>query len=48
MAEFLRRHPEFRLAERTLQVPPDRECDGTFAAAIDLSDPITPRKETAR
>ena len=48
VAEFLRRHPEFRLAERTLQVPPDRECDGAFAAAIDLSDPITPRKETAR
>ena len=35
VAEFLRRHPEFRLADQTLQVPPDRECDGAFAAAID-------------
>ena len=35
VAEFLRRHPEFREVGRTLQVPPDRECDGAFACAIE-------------
>jgi len=35
VAEFARRHPEFRVVARTLQVPPDRECDGAFAAAIE-------------
>ena len=34
VADFLARHPEFELLEQTLQVPPDRECDGAFAAAI--------------
>ena len=48
MAEFLRRHPEFRLVDQVLQVPPDRECDGAFAAAIEFSDPHTPPKDTAR
>lgn len=32
---FLRAHPEFRLVEKVLQVPPDRDCDGAFAAAIE-------------
>ena len=35
VAEFVRRHPEFRVAAQTLQVPPDRECDGAFAAALE-------------
>ena len=32
---FLRRHPDFRLAASAALVPPDKECDGAFAAALD-------------
>lgn len=32
---FLRRHPDFRLADSSALVPPDKECDGAFAAAIE-------------
>lgn len=32
---FLRRHPDFRLAASAALVPPDKECDGAFAAALE-------------
>ena len=32
---FLRRHPDFRLADSAALVPPDKECDGAFAAALE-------------
>jgi len=32
---FLARHPDFRCVDQVAQVPPDRECDGAFAAAIE-------------
>ena len=35
VGEFLRRHPDFRLAGSSALVPPDRECDGAFAAALE-------------
>ena len=35
VAGFLARHPDWRLAERAALVPPDRGCDGAFAAALE-------------
>lgn len=35
VGEFLRRHPDFRLVEKAALVPPDKECDGAFAAALE-------------
>lgn len=32
---FLARHPDWRLAGRAALVPPDRACDGAFAAALE-------------
>lgn len=32
--EFLRRHPDFRLVASSALVPPDRQCDGAYAAAL--------------
>lgn len=36
--EFLRRHPEFKMADSAFLVPPDKACDGAFAAAFELRD----------
>ena len=35
VAGFLDRHPDWRLADRAALVPPDRFCDGAFAAALE-------------
>lgn len=35
VAGFLARHPDWRLAEKSALVPPDRRCDGAFAAALE-------------
>lgn len=35
VAGFLERHPDWRLAGKSAQVPPDRSCDGAFAAALE-------------
>lgn len=35
VAGFLARHPDWRLADKSAQVPPDRACDGAFAAALE-------------
>ncbi len=35
VAGFLARHPDWRLAETAALVPPDRGCDGAFAAALE-------------
>lgn len=35
VAGFLRRHPDWRLADKAALVPPDRFCDGAFAAALE-------------
>ena len=32
---FLRRHKSFRLVEKSSLVPPDKQCDGAFAAALE-------------
>ena len=35
VAGFLERHPDWRLAGKTARIPPDRACDGAFAAALE-------------
>ncbi|MBQ9726120.1 MAG: hypothetical protein IJV65_01265 [Kiritimatiellae bacterium] len=35
VAGFLARHPDWRLADKAALVPPDRFCDGAFAAALE-------------
>ena len=35
VAGFLERHPDWRLAGKTARLPPDRACDGAFAAALE-------------
>lgn len=39
VAGFLARHPDWRLAGRAALVPPDRACDGAFAAALERVRP---------
>ena len=35
IAEFIRRFPKFRIADQSFLVPPDKEMDGAFTAAIE-------------
>ena len=36
--EFLRRHRAFRMVSSSFLVPPDKQCDGAFAAALERAE----------
>lgn len=35
IAEFIRKHPTFRIADKVFLIPPDKQMDGAFAVAIE-------------